>query len=64
MKRYELHFYDEGLPKPSWLYWKKYRTEQGAFDAANALLRGLFSDCRMAKIRDSLTGDESLFSIA
>ena len=63
MKRYELYFFDENLTNPVWLYWKRYKTERGAFDAANDLLRGLFSDCKRAKIRDASTGAESIFAI-
>jgi len=63
MKRYKLYFFDETVPIPAWVYWRRYKTERGAFDAANLLLRGRFSDCKRAKIRDASTGAESIFAI-
>lgn len=63
MKRFQLSFQDETSGKKVWVYWKSYETSDRAFDAAKSLLRGLWKDVRLAKVRDGLTGDESLYSL-
>lgn len=63
MRRFQLSFQDEVCGRTTWIYWKSYASSEAAFAAAKSLLKGLWKDVRLAKVRDSETGDESLYSV-